>query len=94
MLIALALVVLTLIAGLSLNLGFLRYQEQQMKNAVTVNNPPESCPFIDNIEYLEVIVAQAQPTFFMRVAGFNSLNVRGLAVASSAGKTRLGASRS
>src|ERR1019366_5870972 len=108
--IALALVVLMLMAGLGVDVGFLRYQKQQMQKAadagaiagaanlvyagfgsptittaakndtaangftdtvngitVTVNNPPSSAPFSGGPyknDYVEVIVAQSQPTFF------------------------------
>jgi len=51
--------------------------------SVQVNNPPLSGPFIGLDAYVEVIVTQAQPTFFMRVGGFNSVNVSSRAVASS-----------
>lgn len=119
---ALALVVLVLMAGLGVDVGFLRYQRMQMQKAadagaiagaaaliyggqvtlaaqndtaangfangnngitVSVNNPPQSGPFSGLNAYVEVIVAQAEPTFFMRVGGFNSVNIRGRAVASS-----------
>jgi len=52
---------------------------------VTVNKPPATVgdPYYDNAGYVEVIVAQAQPTFFMRVAGINAVTVRGRAVASA-----------
>lgn len=60
----------------------------------TVNNPPKSGPYINNIEYVEGIVPQAQPTFFMRVGGVISLNIRSLAVTFLAGKTRPGVSTS
>jgi Putative Flp pilus-assembly TadE/G-like len=120
----LALVVLMLMAGLGVDVGYLRYQKQQMQKAadagavaaadaliyngqvtaaaqsdtaangfrdgtdgtaVTVNHPPKSGPFIGNKYYVEVIVAQAQPTFFMRVGGFNSVPVSARAVGSAAG---------
>lgn len=119
---AVALVVLMLMAGLGIDVGFLRYQKQQMQKAadagaiagaseliygtpalakvaaqndtsangftngnngttIQVNIPPASGPFAGDNSYVEVIVAQAQPTFFMRVGGFNAVNVRGRAVA-------------
>ena len=49
--------------------------------AVTVNNPPSSGPNSGNSSAVEVIVAQAQPTYFLAVAGFSSLNVSARAVA-------------
>ena len=122
----LALLVLLLMAGLGLDVGYLRYQKQQMQKAadaaalagasaklyggnyvaagkndakangfndgtngitVAINNPPTKPPFTgatDASNYVEAIVSQAQPTFFMRVGGFNTVNVSATAVASSA----------
>jgi hypothetical protein len=121
---ALALVVLVLMAGLGVDVGYLRYEKLQMQKAadagalagaseliygtsglamvaakndtkangftdgnngvtVTVNIPPASGPWAGNSSYVEVIVAQAEPTFFMRVGGFNTVNVSSRAVASS-----------
>lgn len=48
---------------------------------VTVNNPPGSGPNSGNSNAVEVIVAQPQPTYFLAVAGFSSLNVSARAVA-------------
>lgn len=52
---------------------------------VTVNHPPLSGPKTGNSNYVEVIVAQNQPTFFMTVVGLNSvsLSARAVAVGSS-----------
>jgi len=54
---------------------------------VTVNNPPltEGDPFYGDSNYVEVIVAQARPTFFMKIADLYSVNVRSRAVATSVG---------
>ncbi|HLI62499.1 MAG TPA: pilus assembly protein TadG-related protein [Terriglobales bacterium] len=52
---------------------------------VAVNNPPLSGPFQGNDSYVEVIVSQPQPTFFMKVGGFYSVNVSARAVSSGAG---------
>lgn len=124
---ALALTFIMLMAGLGVDVGYLKYQRHQMQKAadaaalagasvltyssnetnirnaayndssangfangtngiaVTVNHPPTSGPFINNPAYVEVYVAQARPTFFMRVGGFNSANVRARAVASTTG---------
>jgi hypothetical protein len=49
--------------------------------SVTVNNPPASGPSSGNSSAVEVIVAQAQPTYFLAVAGFTSLSVSARAVA-------------
>ena len=124
--VALGLVVVLLMAGLGLDVGYLRYEKQQMQKAadagaiaaasakiyggnyttagkndtaangfkdgqngvaVAVNIPPATPgdPFLGNNNYVEVIVSQPQPTFFMRVGGFNSANVRSRAVASMYG---------
>lgn len=124
--VALGLVVLLLMAGLGLDVGYLRYEKQQMQKAadagaiaaasakiyggsyavagqndaaangfkdgvnginVNVYNPPVTAgdPFQGNKGYVEVIVSQPQPTFFMRVGGFNSANVSSRAVASMYG---------
>ncbi|HLI62500.1 MAG TPA: pilus assembly protein TadG-related protein [Terriglobales bacterium] len=120
---AVGLAVLMLMAGLGVDVGFLRYQKEQMQKAadagamaaasvliysntgapaittaaqsdaaangfqngtngvvVTVNNPPQSGVFAGNDNYVEVIVAQPQPTFFMKVGGFASVNVSARAV--------------
>ena len=52
-------------------------------NGVTVlmNNPPQSGPHTTDARYVEAIVSQPQSTFFMRVFGFSSVNVRARAVA-------------
>ncbi len=106
---ALALVVLMMMAGLGVDVGYLRYQKQQMQKAadagaiagasaliyngnwnaaalsdtaangfingqdgivVTVSSPPADPPFSgapNAGSYVEVVVSQPQPTFFMRV---------------------------
>lgn len=48
---------------------------------VTVNNPPLSGPNTGNSNYVEVIVAQSEPTFFMKVVGLNSVSLSARAVA-------------
>src|SRR5260370_11417039 len=50
---------------------------------VTVNNPPASGVYAGNASYVEVIVSQPQPTYFMRVLGYNSMGVTTRSVASS-----------
>jgi len=129
---ALGLLVLLLMAGLGVDVGYLRYQKQQMQKAadagalagasamiyagsnspsittaaqadaaangylngsdgisVQVNVPPQTPgdPFQGKDNYVEVIVAQARPTFFMRVGGFDNVNVRSRAIASSVGSS-------
>lgn len=132
MLAALGMVVLMMMAGLGVDVGYLKYQKQQMQKAadagalagatalinyggsvgqaqiikagrsdaaangfangqnginVTVNNPPKTNgdPFQGNVSYVEVIVSQVRPTFFMRLAGYNSINVSSRAVATAIG---------
>ena len=123
---ALALFVLLTVAGLGIDVGYLRYEKQQMQKAadaganagaaalvyggnytaaarndaaangfthgsngitVTVNDPPQTPgdPFYNQTGYVEVIVAQPQPTFFMKVGGFNSVNVSARSVGSALG---------
>jgi Flp pilus assembly protein TadG len=48
---------------------------------VTVNNPPASGPYAGNANFVEVIVAQDVPTYFMRVINQDSATVRARAVA-------------
>ncbi len=129
MLAALGMIVLLMMAGLGVDVGYLKYQKQQMQKAadagalaaataliyygtgnqaqinaagqadttvngyqnghngvtVQVNNPPitNGDPFQGNNNYVEVVVSQARPTFFMRLAGYSSVNVSSRAVATS-----------
>jgi hypothetical protein len=48
---------------------------------VQVNNPPLSGTKTGNSDFVEVIITQPQPTWFMRVVNFNSVNVKARAVA-------------
>lgn len=51
---------------------------------VTVNNPPQSGPHAGtgtSTDYVEVCVAELQPTFFMRILGINNETVSARAVA-------------
>jgi Flp pilus assembly protein TadG len=50
-------------------------------SAVTVNNPPTLGPHAGNASYVEVIVAQNQPTYFTAIFGLTSVLVRTRAVA-------------
>jgi hypothetical protein len=120
----LAMIVLLMMAGLGVDVGYLRYEKQQMQKAadagalaaasaviyngdymmagkndaaangftdgtdgvtVTVNSPvmTPGDPFVGLPGYAEVIVAQARPTFFMRIAGYGSVNVSSRAVATT-----------
>jgi len=122
--IAFALAVLAMTAGLGVDVSFLRYQKQQMQKAadagalagasvllyggnyvaaaqndaaangftngtkgitVTVNSPPTTVgdPFYGNTGYVEVIVGQAQPLFFMPVGGFDTVNISARSVTSA-----------
>ncbi|HZP22447.1 MAG TPA: pilus assembly protein TadG-related protein [Terriglobales bacterium] len=59
------------------------YQNGQNGITVTVNSPPKIDPiFKGKAGYVEAIVTQARPTFFMKVAGWSSVNVSARAVAS------------
>lgn len=55
--------------------------------SVQVHNPPQTLgdPFLGNGHYVEVIIAQQQPTFFMKVAGLGLVNVSSRAIANSQG---------
>jgi Flp pilus assembly protein TadG len=48
---------------------------------VTVHNPPTFGPHLGNANYVEVLVAQAEPTFFMNLFGWHSMKVLARAVA-------------
>jgi len=123
-------IVLLMMAGLGVDVGYLKYQKQQMQKAadagalaaatalidygtthgqpqilaagqsdaaangfsngiggvsVQVNNPPQTMgdPFFNNLNYVEVIVSQTRPTFFMRLAGRSSVYVSSRAVATA-----------
>ena len=129
---ALGMVVLLLMAGLGVDVGYLRYQRQQMQKAadagalagaaaliyyrggvgqaqviaasradatangythgqdgitVQVNHPPmtNNDPFRGDPNDVEVIVSQERPTFFMRLLGYNTVNVSTRAIATSVG---------
>jgi|SRR5580704_334014 hypothetical protein len=129
---ALALVALTGIAGLGIDMGVLRYERRLQQSAadaaaiagasnlsyggvaagsqaaaasngftgatlvtndtcpatvtaltVVVNNPPQSGPHLNNSKYVEVCVANLQPTYFMRIFGINNETVSARAVATN-----------
>ncbi len=48
---------------------------------VTINNPPQSGVFSGNANYVEAIIAQPQPTWFLSLLGFDSIEVKARAVA-------------
>jgi Flp pilus assembly protein TadG len=52
-------------------------------SAVTVNLGPQNGPNKNKLNYVEVIVSQSQPTFFMKMFNFSSLNVGARAVATA-----------
>lgn len=129
LMVALGMFFMLLIAGLGVDVGYLRYEKHQMQKAadagaigaatamslygtgqsqvtvagqadatangwandanntggvkVYVNNPPTTAgdPFVGNSQYVEVIVSQPRPTFFMHVGGFGSQQVSARAVA-------------
>ncbi|MGH7839477.1 MAG: pilus assembly protein TadG-related protein, partial [Candidatus Binataceae bacterium] len=47
---------------------------------VTVNNPPSSGAYAGNASYVETIVQQAAPTYFLQVLGYTTVNVSARAV--------------
>jgi hypothetical protein len=47
---------------------------------ITVNNPPMSGAYIGNSNYVEVVIAQPEPTYFLRALGYASMNVSTRAV--------------
>jgi Flp pilus assembly protein TadG len=53
-------------------------------SVVTVNTPPQNGPHTGNANYVEVIVSQSQPTFFLRLFNWNSMRVDARAVATLA----------
>lgn len=50
---------------------------------VTVNNPPTDGPYAGNSNYVEVIVSRPEPAYFLRVLGYNTVDVSARSVASS-----------
>src|SRR6202171_4471906 len=50
---------------------------------VTVNNPPSSGPYSSDSSYVEGVVKKPEPTYFLRVIGYKTMNVSARAVASS-----------
>ena len=52
---------------------------------VSVNNPPTSGPSAGNTSFVEVIISQPRPSWFMRLVGVNSSTVRARAVAGLVG---------
>jgi hypothetical protein len=50
---------------------------------VTVNNPPSSGVYAGNLSYVEVIINQPQPTYFLRALGYSTIGVSARSVASS-----------
>jgi hypothetical protein len=58
-----------------------RYTHGSDNVVVTVNNPPASGPKVGNSSFVEVIVSRPRPTWFMRVMGVSSAEVRARAVA-------------
>jgi hypothetical protein len=49
--------------------------------SVTVNQPPSAGLFAGNSSYIEVVIAQPQPSIFSKIFGFGSFNVSSRAVA-------------
>ncbi len=59
------------------------FTDGQKNTTITVNNPPKSGTYAGNSSYVEVIVKQPQPTYFMRVLGYANVTVSARSVASS-----------
>jgi hypothetical protein len=59
------------------------FSDGQKGVTVTVNNPPSSGPYSSDSNYVEVVVKKPEPTYFLRVTGYNTMNVSARAVASS-----------
>jgi Putative Flp pilus-assembly TadE/G-like len=50
---------------------------------VTVNNPPAGGSYAGNPKYVEVVVSRPEPAYFMRVLGYDTVNVSARSVAAS-----------
>lgn len=50
---------------------------------VTVNNPPLSGPHLNDVKYVEVLVTDVQPTYFMKAVGIPSESITARAVATN-----------
>ncbi len=59
------------------------------KVTVTVNHPSLVPPYSANLNSVEVLITVAQPTFFMKIFGINSVNVTARAVALATGRNCL-----
>jgi len=57
------------------------YTNGQSSVTVAINNPPSSGPNTSNAAYVEAIVTQPEPTYFLRVLGLSSITVSARAVA-------------
>ncbi len=51
---------------------------------VTINNPPLSGDFTSNSQYVEAIIDQPQPTWFLSLLGYSTIDVSARAVAGAA----------
>jgi hypothetical protein len=71
----------TAIASAANNVASLNGFTNGVKSAtITVNKPPLTGPYAGNSSYVEVIIAQAEPTYFLRALGYASMNVKTRAV--------------
>jgi len=50
---------------------------------VTVSNPPTTGTYSGNASYVEVLISQPEPTYFMRALGYSTVTVSTLAVSGS-----------
>ena len=47
---------------------------------ITVTNPPATGPFAGKSNYVEVLISQPEPTYFLRVLGYSTVTVSTMAV--------------
>lgn len=57
------------------------FTDGQNGTTVTVNNPPATGTYAGNSSYVEVVVKQTAPTYFLKVLGYSSIPVSARAVA-------------
>lgn len=57
---------------------------------VTINNPPASGPHAGDVKYVEALVNEIHPTYFMRVLGTNQQSVTARAVATNVAGSPIG----
>jgi hypothetical protein len=65
--------------------GLNRFTHQSNEIDVAVNNPPLSGPSAGNASFVEVIITQPRPTWFLKILGADSATIRARAVAGLVG---------